>query len=237
MAATEREITRCAIWGRVSTDDHKTANQLAELRSWAGRRDLEVAGRIRPRQRVRMNRQAPPAAAPGPRRRPARPLRCPARLGARPAVPRRRRGDALGHAPVRRPRGRCLVGSGVLDRDQRPAHPRADHRDHGVGRADGIPAPLRTHPAGLAGGRPKSSGAVPRSGSTSHRSTRRRAAARIGSKPRRCGASARCCGRKSPFPTLTAPWAHMDRGHVGRSQASHLQPRDRRVTQSISSRL
>ncbi len=41
--ATKREVTRCAIWARVSTDDQESANQLAELRSWAERRELEVA--------------------------------------------------------------------------------------------------------------------------------------------------------------------------------------------------
>ena len=37
------EVTRAAIWARVSTEDQHTANQLAELRAWAQRRGLEVA--------------------------------------------------------------------------------------------------------------------------------------------------------------------------------------------------
>jgi len=36
-------VTACAIWARVSTADQNTANQLAELRSWAERRGLDVA--------------------------------------------------------------------------------------------------------------------------------------------------------------------------------------------------
>src|SRR5258708_5489848 len=40
--ATERQVTRCAIWARVSTDAQETACQLAELRSWAERRGLKV---------------------------------------------------------------------------------------------------------------------------------------------------------------------------------------------------
>ena len=39
---TEREIPRCAIWARVSTDDQESGNQLAELREWAARRGFEV---------------------------------------------------------------------------------------------------------------------------------------------------------------------------------------------------
>ena len=45
--ATEREITRCAIWARVSGDDQEAANQLGELRSWAERRGFEVAAEYR----------------------------------------------------------------------------------------------------------------------------------------------------------------------------------------------
>jgi putative DNA-invertase from lambdoid prophage Rac len=40
---TQREIPRCAIWARVSTDEQETANQLAELRTWASNRGMEVA--------------------------------------------------------------------------------------------------------------------------------------------------------------------------------------------------
>ena len=34
---------RCALWARVSTGEQESANQLAGLRAWAGRRGLEVA--------------------------------------------------------------------------------------------------------------------------------------------------------------------------------------------------
>lgn len=39
----QREVTRAAIWARVSTSDQHAANQLGELREWAARRHLEVA--------------------------------------------------------------------------------------------------------------------------------------------------------------------------------------------------
>ena len=35
--------SRCAIWGRVSTDEQESGNQLDELRTWAARRGLDVA--------------------------------------------------------------------------------------------------------------------------------------------------------------------------------------------------
>jgi putative DNA-invertase from lambdoid prophage Rac len=40
---TDREMSRCAIWARVSTDDQDTANQLAELRQWAAHRGMDIA--------------------------------------------------------------------------------------------------------------------------------------------------------------------------------------------------
>ena len=39
----KQEVTRAAIWARVSTAEQNTANQLAELREWAAARGLEVA--------------------------------------------------------------------------------------------------------------------------------------------------------------------------------------------------
>ena len=38
----QREVTRAAIWARVSTHEQHTANQLEELRAWAERRGLDV---------------------------------------------------------------------------------------------------------------------------------------------------------------------------------------------------
>lgn len=33
---------RCAVWARVSTDEQENANQLGELRAWAGRKGFEI---------------------------------------------------------------------------------------------------------------------------------------------------------------------------------------------------
>jgi putative DNA-invertase from lambdoid prophage Rac len=38
----QQEVTRAAIWARVSTSDQRTTNQLDELRAWAASRGVEV---------------------------------------------------------------------------------------------------------------------------------------------------------------------------------------------------